>query len=243
MPLSKIDFEKLSLPNRIKAIRSNLSGKIVFTTSLGIEDQLITHHIASQKLAIEIVTLDTGRLFDESHELWQKTEDSYGIAINGYYPDHNETAKWVRINGTNGFKNSVEARKACCAIRKVEPLNRALAGADGWMTGLRSDQSQLRNNVGPYEIDDERNLIKLSPLFDYTREQVVDEVKTFGVPYNPLHDKGFLSIGCAPCTRAVANNEPERAGRWWWESDQLGQKECGLHIDAQGKLVRKKEPV
>ena len=239
MPIDQINFTSMDLPQRLAEIAGTIDTKIIFTTSLGIEDQLITHHIASQKLAIEIVTLDTGRLFDESHSLWQDTEDKYGISIKGFYPDQEAIAKWARVNGTNGFKNSTAARKACCAIRKIEPLERALLGAGAWVTGLRADQSEARNVVGPYEFDTARGIHKLNPLFDYSREQIVQEVKDLGVLYNPLHDQGFLSIGCAPCTRSIKAGEPERAGRWWWEN-QDDEKECGLHIDESGKLVRQK---
>lgn len=232
------DYENLDLPSRLLKMRERIVGKIVFTTSLGIEDQLITHHIVAQNLAVEIVTLDTGRLFDETHNLWQETEDKYGVVIKGFYPDAEAISKWVRTNGTNGFRASVDARKACCAIRKIEPLNRALAGASAWVTGLRADQSDARNKIEAFEFDGSRDIYKFNPLFDYTRDKIVDEVKALGVPYNALHDKGFLSIGCAPCTRAIADDEPERAGRWWWESAAEGQKECGLHVDASGKLVR-----
>lgn len=238
MSLENIDFKSLSLPERLKAMRDNIEGKIVFTSSLGIEDQLITHHIASQKLKIDIVTLDTGRLFNESHALWQTTEDKYGITIKGYYPDAEEISKWVRANGTNGFYNSVDARKACCFIRKIEPLNRALDGVAGWATGLRADQSDARAEVGAYEKDEGRGIYKLNPLFDYTRNHVVAEVKSLNIPYNPLHDKGFVSIGCAPCTRAIEKGEDERAGRWWWESKEAGKKECGLHVAQDGTLAR-----
>ncbi len=227
----------LSLPERLKEIRASIDGTIIFTSSLGIEDQLITHHIATQKLDIGIITLDTGRLFNESHELWQETEDKYDIIIRGLYPNQELVAKLVRTQGTNGFKNSIEARKECCAIRKIEPLGRALSGAKAWITGLRADASEARNNVEIAQIDEARGLIKLSPLFDYTRQMVAEEVKELGVPINALQSKGFVSIGCAPCTRAIEPGEDERAGRWWWEN-QENQKECGLHIDENGSLVR-----
>lgn len=241
MQIELIDYNQLGLAQRLEAICGAIEAKIVFTTSLGLEDQLITHHIASNHLPIEIITLDTGRLFDESHKLWQETEDKYGITIKGYYPNQEAIAKWVRINGTNGFRNSIDARKACCGIRKIEPLDRALNGAGAWITGLRADQSDARNKIGAYEFDNVRGLHKLNPLFDYTRERILQEVNDLGVPYNSLHDQGFLSIGCAPCTRAVKVGELERAGRWWWENQEENEKECGLHIDANGRLVRQQE--
>lgn len=232
-----MNYLELNLAERLKAIREKIDGRIVFTTSLGIEDQLLTHHIADQKLDIEIVTLDTGRLFNESHTLWQETEDKYGITIKGFYPDAEAISKWVRANGTNGFYNSLDARKNCCAIRKIEPLNRALAGADAWLTGLRADQSQSRAEVKMIEKDDARGIFKINPLIDYSRDNVVDEIHALDISYNPLHDNGFISIGCAPCTRAIKTGEDERAGRWWWEDSLSGKKECGLHVE-DGKISR-----
>lgn len=238
MAIHNDDFANLSLAQRLEYIANNIEGRKVFTSSFGIEDQLITHHIASKKLKIEIITLDTGRLFDETHSLWQDTEDKYGITIKGFYPEPDAISKWVRANGTNGFKNSVEARKNCCAIRKIEPLNRALLGASVWISGLRADASLARNNIASIENDEARNLVKFNPLFDHSRDDVLGEVKALEIPYNPLHDKGFLSIGCAPCTRAIEENEDERAGRWWWENDEIGKKECGLHVNENGQLIR-----
>ena len=232
-----MNYLELNLADRLKAIRENIDGRIVFTTSLGIEDQLLTHHIASQKLDIEIVTLDTGRLFNQSHTLWQETEDKFGITIKGFYPDPEAISKWVRANGTNGFYNSVDARKNCCAIRKIEPLNRALSGADAWLTGLRADQSQSRATVQIIEQDEARKISKINPLIDYSRDEVVNEIRELGIPYNPLHDDGFVSIGCAPCTRAIEPGEDERAGRWWWEDSLSGKKECGLHVE-DGKISK-----
>ena len=235
-----MNYIELKLAERLKAIRENIDGRIIFTTSLGIEDQLLTHHIAIQKLDIEIVTLDTGRLFNQSHALWQETEDKYGITIKGFYPDPEAISKWVRANGTNGFYNSLDARKNCCAIRKIEPLNRALSGADAWLTGLRADQSQSRATVQIIEQDEARKIFKINPLIDYSRDEVVKEIHELGIPYNPLHDEGFVSIGCAPCTRAIEAGEDERAGRWWWEDSLSGKKECGLHVE-DGKISKIKQ--
>jgi phosphoadenosine phosphosulfate reductase len=203
----------LDLTQRIAAIRDIAFGRVVFTTSFGIEDQAITHAICSQALAIDVVTLDTGRLFPQTYELWARTERQYGRRIQAFNPD----------------RGSVEARHACCAVRKVEPLRRALAGATAWITGLRADQSDDRAGISFAAFDQQHWLIKVNPLFDWTREQVLAFIHEHGIPYSPLHDHGFLSIGCAPCTRAVAPGEPERAGRWWWEHEQ---KECGLHSRA-----------
>jgi phosphoadenosine phosphosulfate reductase len=227
----------LDIGARLLQLRNEFLGRIVFTSSFGIEDQLITHHIATQKLDIEIVTLDTGRLFDETHKLWQETEEKYDITIKGFFPNADDISKWVRANGTNGFYNSLDARKKCCAIRKIEPLNRALINAQVWITGLRSDASDARAQIGIFE-DDARGIKKFNPLFDQSRDAIVEQVLKLEIPYNELHDKGFLSIGCAPCTRATAIGEDERAGRWWWENAQSGKKECGLHIGDDGQLFR-----
>jgi phosphoadenosine phosphosulfate reductase len=213
---------------RLATIRNVVEGRIVFTTSFGIEDQAIGHAILSQGLDIEIVTLDTGRLFPETYELWARTERKYDRRIQAFCPDHARVETLVALQGINGFFASVDARRACCATRKIEPLGRALAGAAAWITGLRADQSDDRAETSLAVIDPERRLIKVSPLFDWTREEVISLVREHEVPYSILHDRGFASIGCAPCTRPIASGEPERAGRWWWEREE--QKECGLHI-------------
>jgi phosphoadenosine phosphosulfate reductase len=201
----------VSLPERLACASRSIVGRLVFTTSFGLEDQAITHAIfrAGLDLHIELVTLDTGRLFPETYDLWAQTEDRYGRRI-------------------NGFRHSVEARKACCDIRKVEPLGRALAGAAGWITGLRAEQSAFRAAVPLAVQDSGYGLTKVNPLADWNREDLVRYVADNAIPYNPLHDQGYPSIGCAPCTRAVRLGEPERAGRWWWE--QESKKECGLHL-------------
>lgn len=232
-------LKNLNLPQRLAAIVKMVEGPLVFTTSLGIEDQLITHHIATQNLAIKLVTLDTGRLFPQTYDVWQATEEKYGVRIQAMFPDSAATETLVADQGINGFYYAIEMRKACCHVRKVEPLNRALNGAKGWVTGLRGGQSANRDHLVFAEEDAARGLIKFNPLADYSREQVVAEVKALNVPYNVLHDQGFLSIGCAPCTRALRPGEPERAGRWWWEDE--ANKECGLHVAEDGTLVRSKE--
>jgi phosphoadenosine phosphosulfate reductase len=214
------------LPQRIAVVRNNVSGRVVFTTSFGIEDQAIAHAIFSQAIAIDVVTLDTGRLFPETYELWARTERRYGRRIPAFYPDHVGLESLVASQGINGFYTSVAARKSCCNVRKVEPLRRALAGATAWITGLRADQSDERASFSFAAVDPHHRLIKVHPLFDWTRERVLAFIREHGIPYNFLHDRGFVSIGCAPCTRAVRPGEPERAGRWWWEQER---KECGLH--------------
>lgn len=222
--------------SRLRAAIDRISGRIVFTTSFGLEDQLIAHHIFTEHLPIDVVTLDTGRLFPSTYKLWQETEERYGVRIRAFYPDAQAVAAMVADQGINGFYYSKDARLSCCHVRKVEPLNRALAGAAGWVTGLRADQSRQRSEIEFASWDAERGLVKLAPLFDRTREQVAAECEGPGVPINELHAKGYLSIGCEPCTRALLPGEPERAGRWWWETDNA--RECGLHVDADGKLIR-----
>jgi phosphoadenosine phosphosulfate reductase len=218
----------LDLLERLAALRSHISGRIVFTTSFGLEDQAIAHAIFAQNLAAEVVTLDTGRLFPETHEVWADTEARYGARVRVYAPGQDNLEALISRDGINGFRSSVAARLDCCAVRKVAPLNRALCGCAAWITGIRADQSAERAGLDFVSFDDRRRLIKANPLFDWTREQTLAFVRAHGVPYNLLHDRGFLSIGCAPCTRAVAPGEPERAGRWWWE--QAEKKECGLHL-------------
>ena len=217
----------LDLFERLALAAAQLPGRIVFTTSLGIEDQAIAHAIFSQDLAIDVVTLDTGRLFPETYQVWAETERRYGRRIHGLSPYHRHLEALVRRQGIDGFRASIEARRACCAVRKVEPLGRALDGASGWITGLRAEQSADRAGMDFVVVDEAHGILKVNPLFDWTRDRVVAFVHRHDVPYNELHDRGFLSIGCAPCTRAVAAGEPERAGRWWWENED--KKECGLH--------------
>ena len=234
--------EAAAVPNgiadRLRSVVEHVSGRVVFTTSFGIEDQLIAHHIFTAKLPIEVVTLDTGRLFPSTYKLWQETEERYGVRIASYHPDATAVAAMVADSGINGFYYSKEARTACCEVRKVEPLGRALAGAAAWVTGLRADQSGQRASIALQSWDDDRALLKIAPLFDRSRTEVAAECEALGVPINPLHAKGFISIGCEPCTRAIQPGEPERAGRWWWENDEA--KECGLHIGADGRLTRSK---
>lgn len=224
--------------DRLRALRGLVSGRIAFTTSFGIEDQAISHLIFESRLDIDVVTLDTGRLFPSTYKVWAETEERYGVRIRSFHPEQAALAAHVADAGINGFYYSKEARTDCCSVRKVEPLGRALAGAAAWVTGLRADQSGQRARVEFASWDAERQLIKVAPLFDWTRGQVAEFCAAENVPVNELHAKGFLSIGCEPCTRALKPGEPERAGRWWWESDEA--KECGLHVGGDGKLVRQK---
>ncbi|WP_298965182.1 phosphoadenylyl-sulfate reductase [uncultured Methylobacterium sp.] len=218
----------LSLPQRLALIDRTVAGRLVFTTSFGLEDQALTHFLRMAKSRAEIVTLDTGRLFPETYDTWAETEVAYDFRIRAYAPEREAEEAYVAERGINGFRHSVEARQACCGFRKVVPLGRALDGAAGWLTGLRAGQSANRADTPLAEADEARGLIKINPLADWSREQVAEAVRQNYVPYNVLHDRGFPSIGCAPCTRAVKVGEPERAGRWWWE--QQSKQECGLHV-------------
>jgi phosphoadenylyl-sulfate reductase (thioredoxin) len=229
----------LKPPERLALLRAEVEGKIVFTTSFGIEDQAILHMINERDLDIDVMTFDTGRLFPETYELWARTEEHFGRRIRAVYPRHDVLETLVEQQGINGFYKSREARTACCFVRKVEPLIRALNGAQGWIVGLRSDQSANRQDMGLITADVAKNLVKLSPVFDWRRDQVAEFAASHGVPINSLHAKGFVSIGCAPCTRASTPGEPERAGRWWWEDE--AKKECGLHADHPSAQIQKRQ--
>ena len=223
--------------DRLRSLRAEVAGRIVFTTSFGLEDQALTHLIRTDGLEIEIVTLDTGRLFPSTYKLWQETEERYGTRIRSYHPDGAALAALLADSGANGFYYSKAARLDCCGVRKVEPLRRALAGAEAWVTGLRAGQSDARDTIPLATWDEAHGLTKVSPLFDCTRDAVAAFCAAEQVPINPLHAEGYPSIGCEPCTRAIRPGEPERAGRWWWENDEA--KECGLHVAADGRLQRR----
>jgi phosphoadenosine phosphosulfate reductase len=203
------------------------SGKIGFSSSLGAEDQVLTDMICNIDRSIRIFTLDTGRLFQETYDLLHITEKKYGIKIHTYFPDAAKVEKMVEEYGINLFYESVENRKLCCEIRKIEPLKRALAGMKVWITGLRREQSVTRSELQAVEWDEASGMIKVSPLIDWSEEQVWEYIREHKIPYNELHDKGYPSIGCLPCTRAVQPGESVRSGRWWWELPE--NKECGLH--------------
>ena len=218
--------DKLSPGEGLALIAELFPGKVVFSTSLGQEDQVITALIASKNLPIQIFSLDTGRLFPETLELLARTESKYKTRIKVYYPETVSVEKLVSDFGINGFYDSVENRKFCCFVRKVEPLKRALAGNEVWVTGLRADQSANRSAMKRIEWDEANQIIKYNPLLDWTFDQMMSYINEHKIPYNPLHDQGFVSIGCAPCTRAILPGEDARAGRWGWEDSK---KECGLH--------------
>ncbi|MEA3058492.1 MAG: phosphoadenosine phosphosulfate reductase [Sphingomonadales bacterium] len=217
-----------SVAERLLALVESISGRLVLTTSFGMEAQLIAHHIFTKRLPIEVATIDTGRLFPETHRVWQETEERYGVRIRAVHPEASEVTELISDQGINGFYHSKDARFACCDVRKVHPLNTALDGASAWIVGLRADQSRHRSSVRLASWDSHHQLVKLAPLFDWTRDEVAAECAALGVPVNGLHAAGFHSIGCAPCTRAVQPGEDERAGRWWWEAGDT--KECGLHL-------------
>ena len=217
-----------NITEQLRFLAAAYPNRVSFSTSFGIEDQAITHFIFSNKLPIRIFTLDTGRNFQETYSTWNKTLLKYGQTIDVFYPNTEGVQKLVRQKGPNSFYDSVENRKECCYIRKVEPLNRALKGQQIWITGIRAEQSPNRHDMTNLEWDEAHELIKFHPIFDWSFDEVRDFIASNGIPYNPLHDKGFVSIGCAPCTRAIAPGEDFRAGRWWWED--ASKKECGLHI-------------
>lgn len=217
----------LSAADRMAELRRRVDGPIVFTHGFGIEGQLLFHWICEREIDIDVVTLDTGRLFPETYALWSATERRYGRRIRAIYPNNRALENMVARQGIDGIYDSKEARMACCDVRKVKPLDRALAGAAVWLTGVRADQTSERRAAGLTGIDAGRGLLKFNPLFDWSRAGVLAAVETNKVLINSLHAQGFASIGCAPCTRAIAPGEPERNGRWWWED---GHKECGLHL-------------
>ncbi len=221
-------LKQVSVEEGLQKVAGLYPGKVKFSSSLGQEDQVLTDMISRNAIDISIFTLDTGRLFNETYELLEKTELRYKKKIEVFFPNAPDVQEMVNKNGINLFYNSVEERKMCCNIRKVEPLNRALADASVWVTGLRSSQTTLRHELPLLEWLPEKQLIKYNPLLHWSYDEVMEYMKIYSVPYNPLHDKGFVSIGCAPCTRAIEPGEDPRAGRWWWESSH---KECGLHVN------------
>ncbi|ANH82792.1 phosphoadenosine phosphosulfate reductase [Niabella ginsenosidivorans] len=221
------EIENASLPDALKLVAEQYPDETVFSTSLGQEDQVLTEVIATHKLPVKIFTLDTGRLFYEHYELLERTNARYKTNIQVYFPEAADVEAYVAAKGINGFYESVENRKECCFIRKVKPLNRALEGAKVWITGLRSEQSENRKDMKMIEWDDDRKLYKFNPLIHWSYDEMTGYIQQKNIPYNPLHDKGFISIGCAPCTRAIEPGENPRAGRWWWE---ISHKECGLHV-------------
>jgi len=215
-----------SIEETLSFLADEYKDKVVFSTSFGQEDQVITALIAKNSLPITIFTLDTGRLFQETYDVFHKTVKKYKVAIQTYFPDASQVENLLNTKGPNSFYESVENRKECCYIRKVVPLTKALKGNSVWITGLRAEQSENRNDLHLFEYDEKFEIIKFNPLLKWTLEEVQKYIDDNNVPQNSLHKKGFVSIGCAPCTRAIAPGEDIRAGRWSWESSH---KECGLH--------------
>jgi phosphoadenosine phosphosulfate reductase len=211
----------------LKYLAKTYPNKVIFSTSFGAEDQVITDFIFANNIPIKVFTLDTGRNFQETYSTWNRTLERYKKNIAVFSPKTTSIQKLVSQKGPNSFYESVENRKECCYIRKIEPLQRALKNQTIWITGIRADQSPNRLDMSHLEWDSGNKLIKYHPLFDWTFQQVKDHIKEKNIPYNTLHDKGFVSIGCAPCTRAIGEGEDFRAGRWWWED--ASKKECGLH--------------
>jgi phosphoadenosine phosphosulfate reductase len=216
-----------SLEERALEIARRVPGRVAFSSSLGLEDQAILHAIAATGSAVDIFTLDTGRLFPETLDTLAETERRYGLRIRVVVPDAGQVEALVGSDGVLGFRRSMESRKACCDVRKVRPLRRALAGAAGWITGMRRGQSAGRAAAPFASWDDDLALVKLNPIADWSTGQLEAYIRANEIPVNPLHARGFPSVGCQPCTRAVGPGEDIRAGRWWWENED--GKECGLH--------------
>jgi len=217
----------MGIEESLIALAERFPSQVVFTTSFGVEDQVITDIIFRNNIPIRVVTLDTGRMFESTYKVWSNTLKIYKRPIEPFFPEKEEVEKLLLEKGPFSFYRSVDNRKECCNIRKVKPLNRALDGMKIWITGIRADQSPGRQNMMNLENHGETGIVKYHPLFDWTLVEVEQYLSENKVPYNELHHKGFVSIGCEPCTRAVKPGEDFRSGRWWWE--QSSGKECGLH--------------
>lgn len=222
-----LQFEGKSPEEVLSYFLAEYKGRIALSSSLSIEDQVLTDLIVKIDKGTRIFTLDTGRLFPETYSLMERTNLKYDIRLEVFFPDYREVEKMVKTEGVNLFYKGIDQRKTCCRVRKLEPLKRAFKGLDLWICGLRKEQSVTRHEVQLIEWDEGNQLVKLNPLINFTEEEVWDYIKKYKVPYNELHDQGFPSIGCQPCTRAIEPGEDVRAGRWWWENPE--HKECGLH--------------
>jgi phosphoadenosine phosphosulfate reductase len=228
------EISRMSIVDSLHLFTELFPGQVCFSTSFSLEDQVILHHIVSESLPVSIFTLDTGRLFTETYAVWTATREKYGIAIQAYNPNTTLLETYINQKGPNAFYESVENRKACCYIRKVEPLKRALAGQKVWITGIRAEHSDNRSQLHLLEWDEGNQLNKYNPLLQWKQEEIRNYIFENNVPYNILHDRGFVSIGCQPCTRAIRPGEGFRAGRWWWE--QADKKECGIHANTLNKV-------
>lgn len=227
----KSDLAGLDAREILTYVNARFGEEAIFSTSFGIEDQVITHLLSEINATTRVFTLDTGRLFPETYYVWNRTLDIYKLPIQAYYPRTEAVEELISTKGPSSFYESTENRKECCFIRKIEPLKRAIKGYKVWITGIRAEQSENRDHMEFIEWDEGNKIIKVHPLFNWTLEMVETFLKVNFVPYNPLHDKEFPSIGCQPCTRAIAAGEDFRAGRWWWEDKS--KKECGLHVTSK----------
>jgi len=223
------DLEGQTAQEVLKWAFETFGDRVAIASSFGVEDVALIDIAVKVNPKARVFTLDTGRLNEETYEVMEAIREKYGIQIESYFPDSKSVEQLERSKGLYSFRKSIENRKECCGIRKVVPLGRALEDLDAWVTGLRRQQAVTRGNVAKIELDaNHNNIAKLNPIADWTEEQTWDYVRKNEVPYNKLHDKGYPSIGCSPCTRAIKSGEDVRAGRWWWETPE--QKECGLHV-------------
>jgi len=223
-------FEHLQPPDILTWAGKQFNGKIALASSFGLEDVVIIDLIARSDAKINVFTIDTGRLHQETYALMERISEKYKIPVTIYFPDNATVEKMVNDEGINSFYRSSEARVKCCHIRKVDPLHRALAPLEAWVTGLRREQASTRSDIHKVEIDHVNNgITKVNPIADWTGDQVLEYIKKHDVPYNPLLDQGYVSIGCVPCTRPIEKGENPRKGRWWWEDE--AKKECGLHLN------------
>jgi phosphoadenosine phosphosulfate reductase len=224
-------IENSNIEAALQILADTFPGAVTFSTSFSNEDQVIAHHILQSKADISVFTLDTGRLFQATYDVWQETVSALGLEVKAYYPEPADIQSYTKAHGPNGFYESLESRLQCCHIRKVAPLKKALAGKSVWITGLRAEHAPNRSSLSQLEWDEHNEIIKFHPLFHWSTEQVSAYIREQQLPYNKLSEKGFVSIGCEPCTRAIRPGEEFRAGRWWWEDS--GKKECGLHAAAK----------
>jgi phosphoadenosine phosphosulfate reductase len=236
--LTHINFlEKSSAEEVLEWTADKYKENVVLSSAFGPECQVLLDMIHKKSVPIPVFTLDTGRLFNETYKLIAETEEHYNTKIRVYFPDREDVEGMVSENGINLFYKNVELRKQCCHVRKLIPLERALKGKKCWITGLRKTQSETRDKMEIIELDNERNLIKINPLINWTEKQIWNYIRKNKVPYNPLHDQGYPSLGCACCTRRIKQGDNFRSGRWWWEKPE--HKECGLHIK-NGQIIRTK---
>lgn len=235
LPIEELSelLPKLSIEGALALLAEKFEGKVVFSTSFGMEDQIITDYIFKNKFNINIFTIDTGRMFYETYDTWVNTNEKYYTLIPAYYANTEAIENYVKQHGVNGFYKSVELRKEHDYIRKVEPLKRALVGKEVWITGIRAEQSSNRQQMPMVEWDEGNKIIKFHPLLHWKTEELLPYLKKNQIPYNPLHEKGYISIGDQPMTRPIKEGEDIRAGRWWWENED--KKECGLHLSSAKK--------